>query len=759
MAASAHLGLSTQQVARALQNFTLMGAFWSVYGPNATATGPVLSGFCLEVGLSDSQIAFLVSLTGLMGITQLLSYFLTRRAHNKRRMMVTLGCCEITLVSLAVLAGLGLAPEHRFQAIAALIVAGLAFGHAVSPAWNSWLSNLIPAEVRPTYIGRRMFIITGVGMAYLFLASHWLDFADLPTSFLVVFTAGWLGGVAGYLVAARTPYPAIPEEGPSSARRLWLPLREPSFLRLCLFLLAWATAAMFAGAFYSVYMLRYLKLSYSMVALFTNITLVTTMVGYRLWGAASQKFGSKPIIQILMLPAAIVPLLWALTDAGNYPILLPVVSILGGLCGSGISVAMSSLLYKTVPQGRDVPEYFVLWTAFNTIGAAAGPLAGGLVRGTLEGVTLAPLGVEISGLQMLFALAAALTLFPALLSLFLQESQAAAPIYVLGQFRGNLFSFAYNFALYATAREDERRASHLRALGRSRSPLAVGPLLDGMHDASATVRESAVHGLGESGLDEGLEPLVHALEDDDAQIRPAAAEALGRLGKPESVSPLIKALYDDDVRLRTSAAAALGEIGGLDARDALYHALLAGFDRRTFPSLVDASSRAGDLRVVGPALEHLHHINSPVVRMQVLNAVGRVLGEKNHFYRLRLADDLGRPLLVERMLARVVRLLRSLRLGTPEQRQAMQSLGADVARAAAADENEVVRDGCRRLASAAQEVEEAPEVVHAAARALLLYGEGSEQPPYEEAIIFLTICLTSLARHLAVPPRDTHQAP
>lgn len=670
-------------------------------------------------------------------------------------MMVILGCCEITLVSLLAVAGLKLPPAYRFPGIAALLAAGLAFGHAVSPAWNSWFSNIVPSEIRSTYIGRRMLIITGVGMAYLFLASRWLDVAPKPLGFLPIFILGWFGGVAGYMVAARTPYPRIAEQTASPGHALWRPLRERAYLRLCLFLLAWAGASMFAGAFYSIYMLRHLKLSYSLVAVFTNITLLTTMVGYAFWGSVTQRFGNRPFIQLLSVPAALVPFLWGLTDHTNYPVLITISSVVGGLCGSGISVAMSSLLYKTIPQGREVPEYFVLWTCFNTLGATTGPLLGGLFAQRLTSAQVDVLGVQVSGMQLLFATGGLLMLFPIALSLLLEETQAASPMYVLGQFRGNLFSFAYNSALYGTTRQDEKRANRLRALGRSRSPLALSALMEGLRDASPAVRQGAAEGLGESGLSEGLEPLVSALEDEESDIRPVAAEALGRLRKPESVSPLIQALYDDDLRLRNSAAMALGEIGGREARDALYYALTAGFDRRTFPTLVDAASRTGDLRLVEPAMEHLHDLASPVLRMQVLNAVGRVLGERNHFYRLRLADELGRASLVEKMMARIIRLAKAVKLGDEKQRAKLQALAQDVSQAAATDDYRSLVRACKELATTTLALEGAREVSQAAARALLLYLSHHDDLPEGEALIFLTICLTSLLRHMVAQSRSS----
>ncbi len=742
-------------MARALRDFIIMGAVWAIYSPNAVVAGPVLSGYCLKAGLTDSQIAFLVSLTGLMGASQLLSYFFTRRFRDKRRMMVGLGVWEITFVSLVVVAGLKLPEAYRLYGIGGLLVLGLLFGHAVMPAWTSWMSNIIPGDIRSSYIGRKMFIISGVGVVYLLLAGRFLDVVPWPLNFLLVFAVGWLGGIGGYLVALVTPYPHMEEPERGTIRSLLQPLRESAFVRLGLFLVAWLTAGMMSGAFYSVYMLRYLGLSYSLVALFTNIQLLAMMLGYRLWGIVAQKFGNKPVIQLLAVPRVIVALLWALTTPGNYWIMLVSAMALGGLCGSGLSVTTSSLMFKTVPQGKDVSGYMVIWTLFNTVGVALGPFLAGLLQNSLGDQQLQVLGTGVSSMQVVFAISAAALLVPVVLSWLLQETEVASPVYVLGQFRGNLFSFAYNFALYGAAKADETRAGRLRALGRSRSPLAVSALLRGLQDTSPTVRQGAVEGLGESGLPEGFDPLLRTLEDEESDVRSLAAEAIGKLRKPEGVHPLIRTLHDEDIRLRNSAALALGEIGSAQAQEALYQALLEPFDRHTFATLVDAASRTGDLRIIEPAFQHLPKLRSPVVRMQVLNAVGRVIGERNHFYRLRIADRLGRAALVERMMARIVRLFRAVKRGTVEQRTEMQGLSTEIAVAAANDDYATFRPLCQRLASVVLGVEDALPVVYAGARSVLLYLQAADETKLEdEGLVFLTIALTSIARHLAPRPRQ-----
>ncbi|MCD6361453.1 MAG: MFS transporter [Armatimonadetes bacterium] len=742
-------GLTQQQIAHSLRHFILMGVLWAVYGPNATVGGPVLSGFALKIGLTEAQIGFLASVTGLMGASQLVTSYFTRRIRNKRRFCVTLGFFEITSASLIVTTML-LPQAYRFTALAALLLTAYLLGHTVNPIFNSWLSNIIPSSIRGQYIGRRMMYLAVSAIVYLYLASKWLDMWPGQTGFVTVFVVGWAAGILGYVMMARTPYPRMrvePAEG--LGRAIIEPLRDPTYRPLALFMCTWIATGMMSGAFYSVYMINVLKLPYAQVAIYINITLFMMMIGYRLWGAFAQRFGSKPIEQLLIGPYVLTVAMWVFMTPATYVWLLPIQRMLAGLLWAGIEVANSSLLYKLVPGGRENSSYFANWMTFTAIGAAGGPFIGGMIRQALPeaGVTVA--GMSLTPLQVVFAVSTLLGLVPVVLSRFLRETEATSPRYLLGQFRGNLLTYAYNWALYRTGLDEERRARATRALGHSHTPLAVDQLVDALDDVSPQVRMEAARGLGEMRAPEAVEVLTEELYDDESDIRPEAVQALGKIGAPVSVAPLVEALSDEDPRVRVSAAMALGSIGGEEAREALLAALEGDFDKTTFAAVVEGASHLGDLRIIRPALRRLPEFRSPVLRMQILNSVCRVLGEPRHFYRLLMADPVSRAGLRESMTRRIVRLIRGARRLPAEAHEAMLAAATDFRRALDSDDYPAAAVHARRLAQLVIESEAVAEVPHAAAEAVMGYLEGVDTAQVDdEGIIFLLVCVTAIARFL-----------
>jgi len=742
--------LTQQQVAHSLRHFIIVGVLWAIYNPNAVVSGPVLSGFAVHIGLSEAQIGFLASFVGFVGVWQLFSAYLTRGLRRKRRFTVIIGCIEITVASSIVLFGLFLPQGMRFVVVAALLFAAYLLGHTVMPIFGSWMSHVIPAEVRAGYIGRRMMFMSIAGIVYLYLASKWLDLNPGNSGFICVFAIGWVCGILGYLMLGLTPHPKVkvqPTHGFGS--ELSAPIRDGAFRALALFMCTWIAAGQMAGAFYAVYMLKGLGLSYARVAIYTNIMLFVMMIGYRFWSVFVQRYGSKPVIQLLILPSLANPVLWAFATPDTYAVLIPVTRVLAGISWSGIFVAISTLLYKIVPSGKENSAYFADWTAFMAVGAAGGPFLGGLLRQFLPEAGVALMGLTFTPLQVVFALAGIAFVLPVLLSRTLVETEAASPQYLLGQFRGNLLSFAYNYALFRAARREERRAEAARALGRSHSPLAVRELVDALDDVSPEVRSEAARGLGETRLEEGVPALVDELRDDESDIRPQAAEALGKIGGPISVSPLLAALADEDPRVRVSAALALGEVGGDEAREALVEALNGPFEKSTFAALADGASRTGDLRVIEPALEHLPKFRSPVLRMQIINAICRVLGEPKHFYGLLMADAVARAAIRERMTTRILRLLRRASSVDEDRRAKLVEEAKGFRAAMAGDDFLDAAQHARKIALTLVSTEGVPQIPLAAARSILGYLKGADRELLaDEGAIFLVVCLTSLARFL-----------
>jgi hypothetical protein len=236
--------------------------------------------------------------------------------------------------------------------------------------------------------------------------------------------------------------------------------------------------------------------------------------------------------------------------------------------------------------------------------------------------------------------------------------------------RGNFVTYAYGLFRLSRATEEEDRGRAVRAMGRSRSPMAVQRLIEALDDMSPRVRSQAAAGLGEARDPRALDPLLEELSDRESDIRPEVVEALGKLRHPRALDPLLEALHDGDPRVRISVIRALSEIGGEEARELLFWAFCDPFDRSIFPTLVETLSDLGDVRIVKPTLDKAPQYRSPVIRLQLLNGVCRALGGKNLFYRMLSADDFERAERAGDLFERARSAMASSRFLGPEARTA-----------------------------------------------------------------------------------------
>ena len=175
-----------------------------------------------------------------------------------------------------------------------------------------------------------------------------------------------------------------------------------------------------------------------------------------------------------------------------------------------------------------------------------------------------------------------------------------------------------------------------KALGRIQDSGAVASLVPLLQDKVKAVREetsTALAAIGEAALPSLLAALTHA----DWLVRLHAIEALGKTRSPEAVNPLLSVLFNDrDRAVREDAVRALGQIGDARAVEFLVTAMKEPGLR---PLAVEALGRIGDRSAVPVLIDVLDGVDGPEVsrpmegcgdrwdeEMLTLGAAARALG-------------------------------------------------------------------------------------------------------------------------------------
>jgi hypothetical protein len=225
-------------------------------------------------------------------------------------------------------------------------------------------------------------------------------------------------------------------------------------------------------------------------------------------------------------------------------------------------------------------------------------------------------------------------------------------------FHGDSILYAVYSILFERARTERVRVYTVNGLGRAGNPLATPSLLDALDDPSPEVRREAAVALGKVRATDAVPRLIQEMEDCESDIRGEAAEALGRIGDQAAMSPLLHVLGDRDVRIRNTAVFALAALGGEKVREKLLELFVVSYDTVLFPALAESLSRLGERSIVEPIMRRLGEYGSMVLRLQLLNAVCRVLGGGNEFYRILSKHEYARVDEVNRLIRRAQRAVR-----------------------------------------------------------------------------------------------------
>ncbi|MBT6147738.1 MAG: MFS transporter, partial [Gemmatimonadetes bacterium] len=526
-------GLTRGEVNRAMRGFITASGLWGVWGQTIGIGTAVFTGYLLHLGADESYIALLTSIAYLLGVVQILSSRWAARIRRRKRFVIGIGFVEILLRSALPLVPLLFVSHLRLEALLFLVAAGLLCGHVVAPFYNTWVANTVPETIRARFTSRQTIFSTLAAMIAGFAIGRFIDgfeATDKQTGFDLVFIFGSAFGWLGYLALSRAPHLPPPDEEEVATEHttgLLEPLRDKNFRRAVLFYGMWTFAIGIGGPLYSVYMLDQLGISYTLISIFNALFMISSIAGYRFWAGLVDRFGSKPVLQILMVPATFIPIIWVF-NTPEFFWFVPVALCVSGLLFSGILVSVTPLLYGLVPAGSQRPHYLATWSASVNLLGALGPAASAVLVRYLDGMTLQLGGLTITHLQIIFLISAVCRL-PALvlLSRVSDRSSITSRHLLSHMFQGNLLSYTYNTAVYSVASRQERRARAARGLGRSGSPLAIEQLIQALADASPMVRRSAARALGDTGSEAATESLVRELVDGSSDIRSEAAEALG----------------------------------------------------------------------------------------------------------------------------------------------------------------------------------------------------------------------------------------
>ena len=339
-----------------------------------------LAAFALALGNSDVAAGLLSALPMLAGgVLQLIAPAAMHRASSYRSwVMVWAGLQATSFLPLVAAAWLGAAPIALLFACACLY---WGCGLATAPAWNAWVTQIVPARIRSRYFGARqsaaqLGVLIGLIAGGLILHESDGD----PRAFAVLFAAAFVFRAVSTTVISRQ---SLPQGGrrPQGARARDL-LRGAWRSRsrgMVLSILICNAAVNLASPFFTPFLLVQSHLRYGEFMTLLAANFLGKIAIYPLLGRIARRAGIRQLMAVGAIGIAPLPLLWTLSSSVTY---LFAVQGLAGMFWAAFELSIL-LSFLDVPDDQERTALIATYHFVNTAAVAGASLLGGALLAAL----------------------------------------------------------------------------------------------------------------------------------------------------------------------------------------------------------------------------------------------------------------------------------------------------------------------------------------------------------------------------------------
>ena len=409
------------------------GVAWST----SNALGPsYIAPYAIALKANNLQIGLLTSVPTLVAnLSEIKTPKLMEKASRKR--IVTVGDFIQALMLLPIASVALIYPIVGPNSLIAptiliiLYTIYLMLNSFTTPAWSSWMGDLVREKERGRFFSRRN-TITGVASILAILAAgislYLLTAQRVLFGFATLFVLASIALLISWYYFRKQYEPKFKykDEFYFSFTGFLKRMKNNNFGRFTIYVSLMFFALSLSSPFFAVYMLSYLHFSY---LAFVSITLsysIAVVISVRHWGRLSDRYGNLLVLRICGFLVPLTPILWLLSPN---PIYLAGVQALAGVLWGGFYLAASNYIYDCVSQQRR-GMCFAYSDALNGIGVFLGAIVGGLIA-TFVSVGFIPIFLFLFLVSGLLRLAFSAAILPMLREV--RHVEAPKPVrYYLG---------------------------------------------------------------------------------------------------------------------------------------------------------------------------------------------------------------------------------------------------------------------------------------------------------------------------------------
>ena len=532
--------------------------------------GAFLVGFIQSLGGSVFWINFVSAIPSLFGVLQIPGAIWGRSFTSYKKFVLPFGASwrllHLPLVALPILA---LSHQWKLGVLVACVGLAWALIPIGTPIYNDWMAELVPANSRGYFFGRRHAISTMVAAVVGIIGALFLDgfraSNQQDLGFCVIFGLGVTCAALSMFFFCRMKdlvreHP-IKQNVVEGLKAIGTPFRDREFRKVLIFLGVAGIGQTLSGNLFPAFGLATLHLSYRVIQGAVLMQAVGTIVGARLWGYVSDKYGNKPVLAMSGLALALNPIPWMLCVPGKdmyNTILLLSTHIVMGFSWSGIALCQFNLILATA-RAEDRANYLGAGMTVSALIGGVSPLLGAALF-----TQMGSFSSEVMAYKFVFGIVVLLRVLAVFFLVPVKERGSVSLATTLRDLRTVTPRGFRAIRTLNRGADIATRETAIRSVATDRVHMAADEVIKALHDPLPRVRRQAAAALARLDDPRAVEELIHQLDEHPALVEEETIEALGAIGDSRAFPLLVKYLSSPSSILRRAAARGLGRVGRRD---------------------------------------------------------------------------------------------------------------------------------------------------------------------------------------------------
>ncbi len=351
----------------------------AVYSAMVGLTQNYITPFALALKATSEQIGLLSSIPQFtIALSQLAAPVLVEKTGSRKRMILPIVFVHSANWLLVFLLPYFFRNSGVWWLIGLYTVSTVADA-IVLPAWGSMMADLVHEDVRGRYFSFRNRIMTFTMLVFSLGAGFLLQLFthNVFVGFAIIFGSATLFRSFSLYFLSRMYEPPLAQRKPNDATlfRMLTNLWSTNIGRFTIFIGLTLFAVLVSGPFFSVYMLRDLKLDYVTYTLIVSSTTIGSIISLRFWGRRADWAGNLRIIRLTAWLLPVIPFLWLVSVNPWY---LIAANMFGGFAWSGFNLSTSNFVYdNSDPASRT--RQLAVFNCIASVSASLGALASGYI--------------------------------------------------------------------------------------------------------------------------------------------------------------------------------------------------------------------------------------------------------------------------------------------------------------------------------------------------------------------------------------------